>query len=144
VTAMSSNTANGVLLLLLALQLLATASAGRSLLSISQSRQACACPLILSPVCGSDGKQHPNKCIAECNGATVTKELAFDPKECENIAVDPLGPVKQQQQPAGGRQPLPAGITPRPPRPLNMNTNNAVSTSPPCRCSKIYLPVCGE
>jgi hypothetical protein len=72
----------------------------------------------------------------------VTRELAFDPKECQNIAVDPLGPIKQQQQqPAGGRRPLPAGI---PPRPLNMNTNSAVSTSPPCRCSKIYLPVCGE
>lgn len=131
----------GALLVLLALQLIDTATASRSLLSGNRS---CACPYSYMPVCGSDGRQYANRCMAECLEVTVTKENAFDAKICRNIAIDSIGPQHPQQQPqkpGSDRQTLPVVL---PPRPLNMSTNSAALGNPPCRCPKIYLPVCGK
>jgi hypothetical protein len=122
-------------LLLAALQLLLAAPAvtARSLRQQPGQQKQCACPLILAPVCGSDGKQYSNKCLAECAGVLVTRQQAFgDASQCRNIAVDPVGPMRPPGQPAV-----------LPPRPLNMNTNSALA-APSCRCPRIYLPVCGE
>nr|2KMO_A Chain A, Leech-derived tryptase inhibitor C [Hirudo medicinalis]2KMP_A Chain A, Leech-derived tryptase inhibitor C [Hirudo medicinalis]2KMQ_A Chain A, Leech-derived tryptase inhibitor C [Hirudo medicinalis]2KMR_A Chain A, Leech-derived tryptase inhibitor C [Hirudo medicinalis] len=37
-------------------------------------KKVCACPKILKPVCGSDGRTYANSCIARCNGVSIKSE----------------------------------------------------------------------
>jgi hypothetical protein len=133
------------ILALTASQLCSIVTGSRILLQPTQLlRKQCPCPYIYKPVCGADGKQHANKCIAECAGVAITEQNATDPRQCARIAVDPVYPVGSASQGSGRLGPNPGGGLP--PRPLNMNTNSAAvgAGKRPCRCPRIYLPVCGE
>lgn len=134
-------------LALTASQLCSIVTGSRILLQPTQLlRKQCPCPYIYKPVCGADGKQHANKCIAECAGVAITEQNPTDPRQCARIAVDPVYqyPVGSASQGSGRLGPNPGGGLP--PRPLNMNTNSAAvgAGKRPCRCPRIYLPVCGE
>lgn len=155
--------------LMLAVSAVSAVSAESIQLSTGQPsrRLLCACPRIYLPVCGSDGKQYPNRCTAECAGVFVTETNPQFAGQCSRMAVDPLGPTgpgdRAPQLPvptngdssssnsgsgSGNIRPFTGGSgSGLPSRPLNLNTMNSMSNNggagSGCRCPKIYMPVCG-
>merc|ERR1719271_894852 len=79
--------------------------------------KGCACPKIYKPVCGQDGKQYGNSCIAKCEKVVdFTDGPCPSPKTTKPIIAD--------------------GFMTAPPKPT--------TTPKGCACPKIYKPVCGK
>jgi hypothetical protein len=71
----------------------------------------CACPRDFRPVCGKDGKSHPNSCMAKCAGTEVAHE-----GECEAAGAQGRGAGGAEMQASAGcaRRAPPAATQPLP------------------------------
>jgi Kazal-type serine protease inhibitor domain len=74
------------------------------------------CTTFYSPVCGTDGKVHTNKCFARVAGVSLSAD-----QSCANSAMPPRS-LADLQSGSSAAAPAPAG---------------------PCPCPRDYSPVCG-
>ena len=57
------------------------------------SGNMCICPMIFAPVCGCDGVQYNNSCLADCQGVTWTPIIAGVP--CSSFVPPPYCELKR-------------------------------------------------
>jgi hypothetical protein len=112
----------------------------------------CACPYILSPVCGSDGQTYPNECNLNCAKKLNRNLELFSRGECIQVQNLPLDneAAKVQNLPLDGEIPkvqnLPFdGEIPKVQNlPFDEQTPEVQNYDVSCMCTREYEPMCGS